>query len=220
MVPDTFSFSVTSVVFLCGPPRLRVETFEGRFRFGGQWREGAMTRRRVIACVAALACLGGLAVVDFSFLEREKIRTDHNTYERIQAGMTLDEVEALLGGPEGDYTPEKALYLENVDSMPTHIKRLLYPPQYCLDMTDVAELEAGCFCGIELTYAERARSGSVAGRPARVTGAIWTDANWGSRSGVIHVGFDAGGRAIYKSFWKVTHSNETLFDRMKKRLGW
>ena len=47
-------------------------------------------------CITALAVLWALS--------RGPIAVDKETCERVQPGMTLAEVEAILGGPPGNYT--------------------------------------------------------------------------------------------------------------------
>jgi hypothetical protein len=59
-----------------------------------------MTRRRLFL-FAALAALGVASTVAFLW---PRPRVTKESYERIKLGMTRPEVEALLGGPPGDYT--------------------------------------------------------------------------------------------------------------------
>jgi hypothetical protein len=57
-----------------------------------------MTKRRLLLCLALLAPLGlggGLLVL----LAHPRHRINQGSYERIKQRMTLEEVEAILGGP-------------------------------------------------------------------------------------------------------------------------
>src|SRR5262245_24893379 len=64
-----------------------------------------MSRRRVLLGLAALALLGAAASVTIPLLPT---RRSHNItedgYEQIKEGMTLAEVEAIMGGPADNYT--------------------------------------------------------------------------------------------------------------------
>jgi hypothetical protein len=62
-----------------------------------------MRKRPLLLCLALLALVGlsgGLLVL----LTHPRHRINQESYERIKEGMTLEEVEAILGGPPGNYT--------------------------------------------------------------------------------------------------------------------
>jgi hypothetical protein len=61
-----------------------------------------MRKRRLILAVVALAGLIAAAGVGLVALDRRRLITMEQ-YDRIQPGMTLAEVEAVLGLPPGDY---------------------------------------------------------------------------------------------------------------------
>src|SRR5438105_600427 len=62
-----------------------------------------MTRRRLLVALGvALAVL--VAVGAVWRLTRQEMHIDEAHCDRIRPGMRLDEVEAILGGPPGDYT--------------------------------------------------------------------------------------------------------------------
>jgi hypothetical protein len=64
-----------------------------------------MSRQRAIAvCVVALMALViGLPLVPLSRLPRSRPMITEETYRKLKKEMTRAEVEALLGGPPGDY---------------------------------------------------------------------------------------------------------------------
>ena len=68
-----------------------------------------MGRRRFLLVGAGVLALLGVAgfLVVWAVL-RSGDRITEGNYERIREGMTLAEVEALLGGPPGDYTRGQA----------------------------------------------------------------------------------------------------------------
>jgi hypothetical protein len=61
-----------------------------------------MTKRRLLLWAGAAYL--GLSVFCLTSLFRPKPAITKGRYERIQDGMTEPEVEAILGGPSGDYT--------------------------------------------------------------------------------------------------------------------
>ena len=64
-----------------------------------------MCRRRVLLGLGALILLGAAAWVTTSLLPtKQKHNITEDGYERIKKGMTLAEVEAIMGGPAGNYT--------------------------------------------------------------------------------------------------------------------
>jgi hypothetical protein len=66
---------------------------------------GQRRRRLLLVGLGALALLGcGLIV----WLTYPRHRLNQASYERIEVGMTLEEVEAILGGPAADYTGGRA----------------------------------------------------------------------------------------------------------------
>jgi hypothetical protein len=69
-----------------------------------------MRRRRLLLGVGLLALMGlavGLAV--WTATPRHHI--NHVSYETIKAGMTAEQVEAILGAPAGDYLMGRAYYV-------------------------------------------------------------------------------------------------------------
>jgi hypothetical protein len=62
-----------------------------------------MRRRRLLLGAGVLALLGLVAVSALIRLQPFWPEVSRANYDRIQTGMTLDQVEFLLGGPPGDY---------------------------------------------------------------------------------------------------------------------
>ena len=63
-----------------------------------------MRRRRLLLGSGALALLGLAGMLVVTQLLRAGPAITPASYERIREGMTEAEVEAVLGGPPGDYT--------------------------------------------------------------------------------------------------------------------
>src|SRR4051794_41142319 len=68
-------------------------------------------RRRVLLVLGSLVCLGLLGFVLSALLFRPPSSITHENCRRIEPGMRQPDVEAILGGPPGDYrttagTPE------------------------------------------------------------------------------------------------------------------
>jgi hypothetical protein len=59
-------------------------------------------RRRVLLSVSILAVLA-IGIFVGGWLLQPKPRIDQESYDRIKVGMTLAEVEAIIGAPPGDY---------------------------------------------------------------------------------------------------------------------
>jgi hypothetical protein len=74
------------------------------------------TRRRMLACLAAAACLGLAA---FLWLSRPNDRITFVAFEAIQPGMSLPEVEGVLGCPPGRYAEPRLCLLGPPDP---HVK--------------------------------------------------------------------------------------------------
>src|SRR5687768_3067975 len=62
-----------------------------------------MTRRRVLVVLGVLAA-GGMLAAGGWWLTTPRVLFTPEQVEQITAGMTLEEVEAILGAPPGDYT--------------------------------------------------------------------------------------------------------------------
>jgi hypothetical protein len=63
-----------------------------------------MSRRRILLGVGALMALVAVGLVVFVLI-RPRPTIDEATKNRIQPGMTEAEVDAIIGAPEGVYTP-------------------------------------------------------------------------------------------------------------------
>jgi hypothetical protein len=63
-----------------------------------------MRRRRLLLGAVVLALLGVAGALLPLMLPRRGAGITRANYEQIREGMTLDEVEAILGDPAGDYT--------------------------------------------------------------------------------------------------------------------
>jgi hypothetical protein len=62
--------------------------------------ESAMRRRSLLVLLAGLAMV--VAALEFVLWPRPD-RITHENFDRIRAGMTMADVEAILGGPPGEY---------------------------------------------------------------------------------------------------------------------
>ncbi len=67
-------------------------------------------RRNAVAIVVGTLCL--LVVARLSF-PPPPVRTDRQAFARIQLGMSLPEVEEVIGGPPGNYAPSYHTFLHN-----------------------------------------------------------------------------------------------------------
>lgn len=64
-----------------------------------------MTKRRpLLLGLVLLACLGA-GFVGYLWATAPRLRINQESFERIRAGMTLQEVEGILNAPSGDYGP-------------------------------------------------------------------------------------------------------------------
>lgn len=64
-----------------------------------------MCQGRVLLGIGALALLGTTAAVTIALLStKHQHNITEDGYEQIKEGMTLAEVEAIIGGPAGNYT--------------------------------------------------------------------------------------------------------------------
>src|SRR5262245_22093203 len=69
--------------------------------------EIGMTRRKAILAMLGLLVGVPIGFVVILYLTAPRHRITWDSHEKIQKGMTLDEVEAILGVPPGDYGPAK-----------------------------------------------------------------------------------------------------------------
>ena len=71
-----------------------------------------MRKRRLMLGAFGLVSIVALVFVVMRVTSRPRI--DETAFQRIEHGMTLEEVEALLGGPPGNYSEQgkNAAYIE------------------------------------------------------------------------------------------------------------
>jgi hypothetical protein len=72
--------------------------------------------RRVLLILGALGLLAVVGVLVLVWLPRPGDRITRETFEQIRDGMTLDEVEAIIGAPPGEYTTTDVIYSEFLGS--------------------------------------------------------------------------------------------------------
>jgi hypothetical protein len=87
-----------------------------RVDWGGRPEEVAMRRRRLLG-LAGLVLVVAIAASGAVLLRREDPRLarsrliDLEHFDQIREGMRLEKVEAILGGPEGDYQTLRELHI-------------------------------------------------------------------------------------------------------------
>lgn len=64
-------------------------------------------RKRIIA----LICVALVLIVGSWILRPQRDQVNNDSISRIERGMTLHEVESILGAPPGDYTTREVLYV-------------------------------------------------------------------------------------------------------------
>jgi hypothetical protein len=85
---------------------------------------GSVRRRTLLVVLAALAVVVAVAVV---VLWPQQDRIKRENYERIQRGMSLAEVEAILG-PPGDCRTRPTIYVPHIFAPPRLADRLASEP--------------------------------------------------------------------------------------------
>jgi hypothetical protein len=68
-------------------------------------------KRRFVVCIVGFAVLMTGVMTAHWFATRPVHRINESTVKQIKEGMTLAEVETILGVPAGDYSTRKVLFL-------------------------------------------------------------------------------------------------------------
>jgi hypothetical protein len=83
--------------------------------------KGTLARYRIVICLSILSLLTA-GVFFGGWLLQPKPRVDFETYQQIRIGMTLRDVEAIIGAPPGDYGVGKGVLLDfGLDTAPGEI---------------------------------------------------------------------------------------------------
>jgi hypothetical protein len=72
-----------------------------------------MRKRILVEWASCIFLVVGVLAVLFWLTKPNQIRISKEAYEKLQLGMTRQEVEKILGGPPGDYGPGKGEILDN-----------------------------------------------------------------------------------------------------------
>jgi hypothetical protein len=88
----------------------RKRVSEGKRRRHAWAREEQSMRRRFVLCLAAFLFLALATFVSLWFATRPVHRVNLVNAQKIEKGMELEEVEAILGVPAGDYSTRPVWY--------------------------------------------------------------------------------------------------------------
>jgi hypothetical protein len=111
----------------------------------------AMTHRRRLLLILSLLALAAVGISVVLCLTQPKHRINRDTLARIQPGMTVQEVEDLLGVPPGNNSGGKNEVLFGIVSTYTAVEQLpaLNQEQQVLTFEDLANLEQKKWIGEE-----------------------------------------------------------------------
>jgi hypothetical protein len=73
-------------------------------------------RRRFVLCLAVFLSLALATFVSLWFARRPVHRINYDNAQKIKKGMAIEEVEAVLGVPPGDYSTRRVWYLPRPSS--------------------------------------------------------------------------------------------------------
>ncbi len=152
-----------------------------------------MKKAHLLLGVAAVAGLG-LAVGAFVWLTSPRHSINPDTMERIRAGMKEEEVEAVLGGPYGQYFR---------GSVQFRIPGVLRSRKF-----QGARAGADALCDQTRCYEE--------GKWC----VIAETKGWVGDEFAIWVTFDSEGRVLHTESTPVVHLERTAFDKLRQLLPW